>query len=110
MWVPLPLCLLSALLATGSALLCEVCKSKEELSSGPLQLCAPLRGTCLIAVAGFNLGANFFCYVAKSCLAPKSYEAGPFTETFPCNITMRVNIAYCDTDGCNAGAIPGQIC
>ncbi|XP_043402712.1 phospholipase A2 inhibitor and Ly6/PLAUR domain-containing protein-like [Chelonia mydas] len=27
-------------------------------------------------------------------------------RVFQHNITMRVNIAYCDTDGCNAGAIP----
>ncbi|KAG6923332.1 hypothetical protein G0U57_020928, partial [Chelydra serpentina] len=91
----------------GSTLLCEVCESKEELCSGPLQPCTPSGGTCLIGVAGFNLGANSFSYTAKSCLAPHSYEPGPFTVTFPRNITMRVNIAYCDTDGCNAGAIPG---
>ncbi|CAM4445310.1 unnamed protein product [Caretta caretta] len=106
MWEPLPLCLLSSLLATGSALLCEVCESKEESCFCPLQLFAPLEGTCLIGVAGFSVGANSFSYMAKSCLAPKSCEPSPFTVTYQHNITVRVNITCCDTDGCNAGVIP----
>ncbi|XP_043381406.1 phospholipase A2 inhibitor and Ly6/PLAUR domain-containing protein-like [Chelonia mydas] len=106
MWEPLPLCLLSGLLATGSALLCEVCESKEESCFCPLQLFAPLEGTCLIGVAGFSVGANSFSYMAKSCLAPESCEPSPFTVTYQHNITVRVNITCCDTDGCNAGVIP----
>ncbi|CAM2107886.1 unnamed protein product [Caretta caretta] len=70
MWVALPLCLLSALLATeGSP----------------------------------------FSYTEKSCLEPKNCEPGPFSLTYAHNVTVRVNIACCDTDGCNAGAIPGNI-
>ncbi|XP_039368361.1 phospholipase A2 inhibitor and Ly6/PLAUR domain-containing protein-like [Mauremys reevesii] len=106
MWAPLPLCLLSALLATGSALQCEVCQSKAGSCSGPLQPCGPSEGTCVAAVAEFNLEANSFSYAAKSCLEPESCEPGPFTLTFTRNITVRANIACCDTDGCNAGAIP----
>ncbi|XP_037739460.1 phospholipase A2 inhibitor and Ly6/PLAUR domain-containing protein-like [Chelonia mydas] len=67
MWVALPLCLLSALLATVE---------------------------------------NSFSYTGKSCLEPKNCEPGPFSLTYAHNVTMRVNIACCDTDGCNAGAIP----
>ncbi|XP_026517428.1 uncharacterized protein LOC112122288 isoform X2 [Terrapene carolina triunguis] len=39
----------------------------------------------------------------------KSQMSGPFTLTFVRNITVRVNIACGDTDGCNAGALPGEI-
>ncbi|CAM4698571.1 phospholipase A2 inhibitor and Ly6/PLAUR domain-containing protein-like [Caretta caretta] len=106
MWVALPLCLLSALLATGSALQCEVCASREQSCSGPLQPCAPWEGTCITVVAEIRLEGNSFSYTGKSCLEPKNCEPGPFSLTFPHNVTARANIACCDTDGCNAGAIP----
>ncbi|XP_043391543.1 phospholipase A2 inhibitor and Ly6/PLAUR domain-containing protein-like [Chelonia mydas] len=106
MWVALPLCLLSALLATGSALRCEVCASKEQSCSGPLQLCAPSEGTCVAVVAEIRLEGSSLSYTAKSCLEPKNCEPGPFSQTYAQNVTMRVNIACCDSDGCNAGAIP----
>ncbi|KAH1180037.1 hypothetical protein KIL84_006087 [Mauremys mutica] len=51
---------------------------------------------------------NSFSYAAKSCLEPESCEPGPFTVTCTRNITVRVNIACCNTDGCNAGAIAGN--
>ncbi|CAM4711187.1 unnamed protein product [Caretta caretta] len=72
MWVALPLCLLAALLATGS----------------------------------MRLEGSPFSYTGKSCLEPKNCEPGPFSLTCPHNVTMRGNIACCDTDGCNTGAIP----
>ncbi|CAM5125009.1 unnamed protein product, partial [Natator depressus] len=50
--------------------------------------------------------ASSFSYTAKSCLEPKNCEPGPFSLTYAHNVTVRVNIACCDTDGCNAGAIP----
>nr|XP_048691094.1 phospholipase A2 inhibitor and Ly6/PLAUR domain-containing protein-like [Caretta caretta] len=106
MWVALPLCLLSALLATGSALQCEVCASREQSCSGPLQPCAPSKGTCITVVAEIRLEGSLFSYTEKSCLEPKNCEPGPFSLTYPHNVTVRVNIACCDTDGCNAGAIP----
>ncbi|CAM4711169.1 unnamed protein product [Caretta caretta] len=106
MWVALPLCLLSALLATGSALQCEVCASREQSCSSPLQPCAPWEGTCITVVAEIRLEGNSFSYTGKSCLEPKNCEPGPFSLTYPHNVTVRANIACCDTDGCNAGAIP----
>ncbi|CAM4679635.1 unnamed protein product [Lepidochelys olivacea] len=106
MWVALPLCLLSALLATGSALQCEVCVSAEQSCSGPLQPCAPSEATCVTVVAEFRLVGNSFSYTGKSCLEPKNCEPGPFSLTYAHNVTVRANIACCDTDGCNAGAIP----
>ncbi|CAM4711248.1 unnamed protein product [Caretta caretta] len=105
MWVALPLCLLSALLATGSALQCEVCVSEEQSCSGPLQPCAPSEGTCVTVVARFRPEGSL-SYTAKSCLEPKNCEPGPFSVTYAHNVTVRANIACCDTDGCNAGAIP----
>ncbi|XP_067399727.1 phospholipase A2 inhibitor and Ly6/PLAUR domain-containing protein-like [Emydura macquarii macquarii] len=105
MWAPLPLCLLSALLATGSALLCEVCDSEGKSCSGPLQLCAPSEGTCVSFVAAFNVGTNSFTYMAKSCLEPVNCRTINFTLTFGKNITRRVNRTCCDTDGCNSGSI-----
>ncbi|XP_037739461.2 phospholipase A2 inhibitor and Ly6/PLAUR domain-containing protein-like [Chelonia mydas] len=106
MWVALPLCLLSALLATGSTLQCEVCVSKELSCSGPLQPCAPSEGTCVAVVAEIRLEGSSLSYTAKSCLEPKNCEPGPFSQTYAQNVTMRMNIACCDSDGCNAGAIP----
>ncbi|CAM4679581.1 unnamed protein product [Lepidochelys olivacea] len=106
MWVALPLCLLSALLATGSALQCEVCESKEQSCSGSLQPCAPSEGTCITVVAEFRLEGFSLSYTAKSCLEPKNCEPGPFSLTYAYNVTVWANIACCDTDGCNAGAIP----
>ncbi|XP_073179663.1 phospholipase A2 inhibitor and Ly6/PLAUR domain-containing protein-like [Lepidochelys kempii] len=106
MWVALPLCLLSALLATGCALQCEVCASREQSCSGPLQPCAPSEGTCITVMAEIRLEGNSFSYTGKSCLEPKNCEPGPFSLTYPHNVTVRANIACCDTDGCNAGAIP----
>ncbi|XP_073179312.1 phospholipase A2 inhibitor and Ly6/PLAUR domain-containing protein-like [Lepidochelys kempii] len=106
MWVALPLCLLSALLATGSALQCEVCASREQSCSGPLQPCAPWEGTCVTVVAEIRLERSSMSYTGKSCLEPKNCEPGPFSLTYPHNVTVRANIACCDTDGCNAGAIP----
>ncbi|CAM4679526.1 unnamed protein product [Lepidochelys olivacea] len=106
MWVALPLCLLSALLATGSALQCEVCASREQSCSGPLQPCAPWEGTCVTVVAEIRLEGSSMSYTGKLCLEPKNCEPGPFSLTFPHNVTVRANIACCDTDGCNAGAIP----
>ncbi|CAM5176702.1 unnamed protein product [Eretmochelys imbricata] len=106
MWVALPLCLLSALLATGSALQCEVCASRDLSCSGPLQPCAPSEGTCVTVVAEIRREGSSFSYTAKSCLEPKNCESGPFSLTYAQNVTMRANIACCNTDGCNAGAIP----
>ncbi|CAM5176665.1 unnamed protein product [Eretmochelys imbricata] len=106
MWVALPLCLLSALLATGSALQCEVCASRELSCSGSLQPCAPSEGTCVTVVAEIRLEGSPFSYTAKSCLEPQNYEPSPFSLTYPHNVTVRVNIVSCNTDGCNAGAIP----
>ncbi|XP_073179519.1 phospholipase A2 inhibitor and Ly6/PLAUR domain-containing protein-like [Lepidochelys kempii] len=93
----------------GSTLQCEVCASEEQSCAGPLQLCAPSEGTCVTVVAEFRLERNSFSYTGKSCLEPKNCEPGPFSLTYAHNVTVRVNIACCDTDGCNAGAIPGDI-
>ncbi|CAM5176701.1 unnamed protein product [Eretmochelys imbricata] len=109
MWVALPLCLLSALLATGSALQCEVCASRELSCSGPLQPCAPSEGTCVTVVAEIRLEGSSLSYTAKSCLEPKNCEPGPFSLTYAYNVTVWANIACCDTDGCNAGAIPAVL-
>ncbi|CAM4698536.1 phospholipase A2 inhibitor and Ly6/PLAUR domain-containing protein-like [Caretta caretta] len=106
MWVALLLCLLSALLATGSALQCEVCASRKQSCSGRLRPCAPSEGTCITVVAEIRLEGNSFSYTGKSCLEPKNCEPGPFSLTYPHNVTVLANIACCDTDGCNAGAIP----
>ncbi|CAM4697510.1 unnamed protein product [Lepidochelys olivacea] len=106
MWAPQPLCLLSAHLVTGDALQCEVCASREQSCSGPLQPCAPSEGTCITVVAEIRLEGNSFSYTGKSCLEPKNCEPGPFSLTYPHNVTVWANIACCDTDGCNAGAIP----
>ncbi|XP_043391267.1 phospholipase A2 inhibitor and Ly6/PLAUR domain-containing protein-like [Chelonia mydas] len=106
MWVALPLCLLSTLLATGSALQCEVCASREQSCSGPLQPCIPSERTCVTVVAEMRLEGTSFSYTSKSCLEPKNCEPGPFSLTYAQNVTLRVNIACCNTDGCNAGAIP----
>ncbi|CAM4711091.1 unnamed protein product [Caretta caretta] len=106
MWVPQPLFLLSAHLVTGDALQCEVCVSAEQSCSGPLQPCAASEATCVTVVAEFRLVGNSFSYTGKSCLQPKNCEPGPFSLTYAHNVTVRVNIACCDTDGCNAGALP----
>nr|XP_048691095.1 phospholipase A2 inhibitor and Ly6/PLAUR domain-containing protein-like [Caretta caretta] len=106
MWVALPLCLLSALLAIGSALQCEVCASREQSCSGPLQPCAPSEGTCVTVVAEMRLEGYYFSYTAQSCLEPQNFEPSPFSLTYPHNVTVRMNIVSCDTNGCNARAIP----
>ncbi|CAM5135209.1 unnamed protein product [Natator depressus] len=53
-----------------------------------------------------RLEGSSFSQMGKSCLEPKNCEPVPFSLTYVQNVTVRVNIACCDTDGCNAGAIP----
>ncbi|XP_074978919.1 uncharacterized protein LOC142069968 [Caretta caretta] len=60
---------------------------------------------CMLAALLATEGSPF-SYTGKSCLEPKNCEPGPFSLTYAHNVTVRVNIACCDTDGCNAGAIP----
>ncbi|CAM5125035.1 unnamed protein product, partial [Natator depressus] len=89
-----------------STLQCEVFASKGQACSGPLQPCAPSEGTCITVVAEMRLEGSSFSQMGKSCLEPKNCEPVPFSLTYVQNVTVRVNIACCDTDGCNAGAIP----
>ncbi|CAM5135221.1 unnamed protein product [Natator depressus] len=76
MWVALPLCLLSALLATGSTLQCKVCASREQSCSGPLQPCAPSEGTCVTVVAETRLVPTVSS-VPNGRQCPSFFSVGP---------------------------------
>nr|XP_048691155.1 phospholipase A2 inhibitor gamma subunit B-like [Caretta caretta] len=98
---------LQGALCNGVQRCAKVCASREQSCSGPLQLCAPSEGTCITVVAEIRLEGYYFSYTAQSCLEPQNFEPSPFSLTYPHNVTVRMNIVSCDTNGCNARAIPG---
>ncbi|CAM4462148.1 unnamed protein product [Caretta caretta] len=49
---------------------------------------------------------NSSIYTAKLSLAPETCEPSPVMLTFWRNITVWVNVACCDIDGCDAGGHP----
>ncbi|CAM4679535.1 unnamed protein product, partial [Lepidochelys olivacea] len=53
-----------------SALQCEVCASREQSCSGPLQPCAPSEGTCVTVVAEMRLGGITVTKIVAGCGSP----------------------------------------
>ncbi|XP_034612890.1 phospholipase A2 inhibitor subunit gamma B-like [Trachemys scripta elegans] len=109
----LVVCILAALLATGSCLECEVCEGSGTSCSGTVQTCAAGYDSCGIIVTETTIVGMKQQVIAKSCMTSGSCKVGPLTMNFGNGVTIKQGIACCVGDACRTTTVTGtypQLC
>ncbi|XP_029769920.1 phospholipase A2 inhibitor subunit gamma B-like [Terrapene carolina triunguis] len=101
----LAVCILAALLATGSCLQCEVCFGPGTSCSGDLQTCAIGFDSCGIIVTETTIAGMKQQGIVKGCMTSGSCKVGPLTMNFGNGVTMKQGIACCVGDACRTTTV-----
>ncbi|TFJ97441.1 Phospholipase A2 inhibitor subunit gamma B [Platysternon megacephalum] len=101
----LAVCVLAALLATGSCLECEVCEGPGTSCSGTLQTCAAGYDSCGIIVTETTIVGMNQNIVIKGCVTSSECKVGTFTMNFGNGVTARTGIACCLGDACKTTTV-----
>ncbi|CAM4630481.1 unnamed protein product [Lepidochelys olivacea] len=98
----LAVCLLAALLATGSCLQCEVCAGQGTSCMGAMQTCPAGQESCAIARTVTTLAGVNTQSIHKHCVTSSQCKAGHVSMNFGKGMTTRTSIACCVGDTCKA--------
>ncbi|XP_044847045.1 phospholipase A2 inhibitor gamma subunit B-like [Mauremys mutica] len=106
MEAPLAVCILAALLATGTCLQCEFCTGAGNNCTGSMQTCAAGQDSCAfirtdVTMVGVK-GQSFL----KSCLPSSECKVGPISVNFGQVMTTRTSIVCCVGDACRTTTVP----
>ncbi|XP_026518862.1 phospholipase A2 inhibitor subunit gamma B-like [Terrapene carolina triunguis] len=96
----LAVCILAALLATGSCLQCEVCARAGNNCTGSMQTCAAGQDSCAFDLTEVILAGIKFQSILKGCVTSSQCRAGPGSMNFGNEVTSRSSIACCVGDAC----------
>ncbi|XP_062996728.1 phospholipase A2 inhibitor and Ly6/PLAUR domain-containing protein-like [Elgaria multicarinata webbii] len=103
--VTITICVLTALLATGTCLQCERCRSATSSCFGPLQTCEEDENACLILTMESRIGRVRNVATYKGCTNLVHCPPGPFTITTTLHERIRSNSDCCCWDHCNKGGL-----
>nr|XP_020668455.1 phospholipase A2 inhibitor and Ly6/PLAUR domain-containing protein-like [Pogona vitticeps] len=99
-------CFFTAMLATGTCLLCEHCKSASDLCSGPLQNCTGVEeDACLTLTIETRADKVRKVVTYKGCTKLSYCPPGPWTITMDLKKRIRSNSECCCWDHCNKGGL-----
>ncbi|XP_074837592.1 phospholipase A2 inhibitor gamma subunit B-like [Carettochelys insculpta] len=93
-------CVLAALLATGSCLQCEVCSGTGNNCTGRMRPCATGPDTCGIFLTEVTLMGMKTLSVVKGCVTSSQCGTGPVSMNFGNEISLMTVIACCVGDAC----------
>ncbi|XP_065276028.1 phospholipase A2 inhibitor gamma subunit B-like [Emys orbicularis] len=101
----LAICILTALLATGACLQCEVCSGPGASCTGDLQTCTAGADTCGISLGEYTLAGMKQQIVIKGCATSSICKAGPLTVNFGNGLVIRSGITCCMGDACRTTSV-----
>ncbi|XP_050786321.1 phospholipase A2 inhibitor gamma subunit B-like [Gopherus flavomarginatus] len=93
-------CILTALLATGACLQCEVCDGPGISCSGDSDTCQNTEDSCGITLTEDTVVGVKTQNVLKSCLSSSQCKAGAISMNFGTAKARRMSIACCQRDDC----------
>ncbi|XP_032659148.1 phospholipase A2 inhibitor gamma subunit B-like isoform X2 [Chelonoidis abingdonii] len=96
----LAVCILAALLATGTCLQCEVCTGPGKNCTGSMQTCAAGQDSCGIFLTEVIMVGIEIQSILKRCMPSSQCKAGPFSVNFGNVVTSRTIITCCMGDAC----------
>uniref|UniRef100_A0A8C3TCA9 UPAR/Ly6 domain-containing protein n=1 Tax=Chelydra serpentina TaxID=8475 RepID=A0A8C3TCA9_CHESE len=100
MKVSLAVCILAALLATGTCLQCESCQGEGSSCRGDQRTCPAGQDFCSVVLTELTLVAEKTQTILKGCATSKQCQAGPISTNFGKGLRTRTNIACCQRDNC----------
>ncbi|XP_065276420.1 phospholipase A2 inhibitor and Ly6/PLAUR domain-containing protein-like [Emys orbicularis] len=101
----LVVCILAALLATGSCLQCEVCEGQGTSCTGTMQTCPAGRDSCAISLTVTTLAGMNTQSIHKGCVTSSQCRAGPLSMNFGQGMTTRTGVACCVGDACRTTTV-----
>ncbi|XP_067397676.1 phospholipase A2 inhibitor gamma subunit B-like [Emydura macquarii macquarii] len=105
MKTPLLLCVLSALLETGTCVSCEVCVGVHDSCTGSVRVCSSGENSCGIIKTETVVGELKSPSFIKACLSSSICNLGPVFMTFGNGISVRTNVACCVGRSCQTASI-----
>ncbi|XP_026515448.1 phospholipase A2 inhibitor subunit gamma B-like [Terrapene carolina triunguis] len=105
MEVSLAICILAALLATGTCLQCEVCNGPGNNCTGSMQTCAAGEDSCGIFLIEIIQVGMKIQNILQGCAASTQCKAGPVSMNFGNGMTTRTSVACCVGDTCRPAPI-----
>ncbi|KAG6924485.1 hypothetical protein G0U57_017223 [Chelydra serpentina] len=96
----LAVCILAALLATGSCLQCEVCEGQGTSCTGSMQTCPAGQDSCAIVLTVTTLEGVKTQRIHKRCVTSRQCDAGGVSMNFGQRMTSRTSIVCCVGDAC----------
>ncbi|XP_053866812.1 phospholipase A2 inhibitor gamma subunit B-like [Malaclemys terrapin pileata] len=101
----LVVCILAALLATGSCLQCEVCEGQGTSCTGTMKTCPAGLDSCAISLTMTTLAGVNTQRIHKGCVMSSQCRAGPISMNLGQGMTTRMGVACCVGDACRTTTI-----
>ncbi|XP_074927315.1 phospholipase A2 inhibitor and Ly6/PLAUR domain-containing protein-like [Chelonoidis abingdonii] len=101
----LAICILTALLATGSCLQCEVCAGAGNNCMGSMQTCAAGHDSCAFVLTDVTSTGVKTQSFLKGCMASSECKVGPISINFGYGMTTRTSVACCVGDACRTTTV-----
>ncbi|XP_065276594.1 phospholipase A2 inhibitor gamma subunit B-like [Emys orbicularis] len=101
----LAVCILTALLATGSCLQCEHCVGLGQNCTGDLHTCGTGEDFCGVVFTEATQAGEKVHTIIKRCVTSSQCEAGPVSMNFGQGMTTRTGVACCVGDACRTTTV-----
>ncbi|XP_067422309.1 phospholipase A2 inhibitor and Ly6/PLAUR domain-containing protein-like [Emydura macquarii macquarii] len=98
----LAICILTALLAVGACLQCEVCFALGHSCMGALETCGAREDSCGIVRTETTLVGLKTQSFLKGCVTSSYCKAGPISVNLGKGLTIRTSVACCVGEACRA--------
>ncbi|XP_023969429.3 phospholipase A2 inhibitor gamma subunit B-like [Chrysemys picta bellii] len=101
----LVICILAALLATGTCLQCEVCNGPGNNCTGSMQTCPAGQDSCAIFLTEVILEGVKSQSFLKSCVPSSDCKVGTVSMNFGYGMATRTSVVCCVGDACRTTTV-----
>ncbi|XP_065276539.1 phospholipase A2 inhibitor gamma subunit B-like [Emys orbicularis] len=101
----LVVCILAALLATGTCLQCEVCAGAGNSCTGSLQTCPVGQDSCAFVLTDVILAGVKSQSFLKGCMPSSECKVGTISMNFGYGMATRTSIVCCVGDACRTTTV-----
>ncbi|KAM9114713.1 phospholipase A2 inhibitor and Ly6/PLAUR domain-containing protein-like [Pangshura tecta] len=101
----LAICILAALLATGTCLQCEVCTGAGNNCTGTMKTCAAGEDSCAFILTDVTVAGVKRQSFLKGCLPSSECKVSTISMNFGQEMTMRTSFACCVGDACRTTTV-----
>ncbi|XP_050786337.1 phospholipase A2 inhibitor gamma subunit B-like [Gopherus flavomarginatus] len=101
----LAICILAALLATGTCLQCEVCSAAGNSCTGSMQTCAIGQDSCAFLLTDVTIAGVKTQSFLKGCIASSKCKVGPISMNFGYGMATRTSFACCVGEACRTTTV-----